>query len=185
MMYPKKPPNDNPHTGKQWHAQKSAFRPTAGQTSYAKRTAERKTMTAMKAKEKEMKDEKEDERQVWYTSCGASCYFWSIQLYSDAYKLSKTKEEPKRRGSGMRRWRRRCIGSEWRGWRGERNGISCWSLEGDDVACRRCWVDGFFWSTAFEEYSVHENDIYTRMRSSELYLKYVNCVQIVLCGWLI
>ena len=51
-------------TGKQWHAQKSAFRPTSGQTSYEKRTAGRKAMTAMKAKEKEMKDEKEEERQV-------------------------------------------------------------------------------------------------------------------------
>ena len=51
-------------TGKQWHAQKSAFRPTSGQTSYEKRTAERKAMNAMKAKEKEMKDEKEEERQV-------------------------------------------------------------------------------------------------------------------------
>lgn len=50
--------------GKQWHVQKSAFRPTAGQTSYDKRTAERKAMAAMKAMEKEMKDEKEDERQV-------------------------------------------------------------------------------------------------------------------------
>ena len=51
-------------TGKQWHVQKSAFRPTSGQTSYEKRTAERKAMNAMKAKEKEMKDEKEGERQV-------------------------------------------------------------------------------------------------------------------------
>ena len=51
-------------TGKQWHAQKSAFRPTSGQTSYEKRTAERKAMNAMKAKEREMKDEKEEERQV-------------------------------------------------------------------------------------------------------------------------
>lgn len=50
--------------GKHWHPQKSAFRPKAGQTSYEKRTAERKAMAAMKAKEKEMKDEKEDERQV-------------------------------------------------------------------------------------------------------------------------
>ncbi|MCJ1279394.1 hypothetical protein MMC21_007218 [Puttea exsequens] len=49
--------------GKQWHVKKSAFRPTAGQTSYEKRAAERKTNAAMKAKEKEMKDEKEDERQ--------------------------------------------------------------------------------------------------------------------------
>ena len=50
--------------GKQWHAQKSAFRLTSGQTSYEKRSAGRKAMTAMKAKEKEMKDEKEEERQV-------------------------------------------------------------------------------------------------------------------------
>ena len=55
---------NNYDTGKQWHAQKSAFRPTSGQTSYEKRTAGRKAMTAMKAKEQEMKDEKEDERQV-------------------------------------------------------------------------------------------------------------------------
>lgn len=54
----------NRGTGKQWHAQKSAFRPTSGQTSYEKRTAGRTAMTAMKAKEKEMKDEKEEERQV-------------------------------------------------------------------------------------------------------------------------
>lgn len=56
-------------TGKQWHAQKSAFRPTSGQTSYEKRAAGRKAMTAMRAKEKEMKDEKEDERQVRQDAC--------------------------------------------------------------------------------------------------------------------
>ena len=50
--------------GKQWHAQKSAFRPKAGQSSYEKRTQERKALAATKAKEKEMKDEKEEERQV-------------------------------------------------------------------------------------------------------------------------
>lgn len=49
--------------GKQWHAQKSAFRPKAGQTSFEKRTQERKSLAATKAKEKEMKDEKEEERQ--------------------------------------------------------------------------------------------------------------------------
>jgi len=50
--------------GKQWHDQKTAFRPKAGLTSYAKRTEERKALAAVKAKEKEMKDEKEAERQV-------------------------------------------------------------------------------------------------------------------------
>lgn len=54
--------------GKQWHAPKTAFRPTAGQTSYAKRTEDRKAMAAMKAKEKEMKDEKEAGRQVLLVS---------------------------------------------------------------------------------------------------------------------
>ena len=51
--------------GKHWHAQKSAFRPQAGYTSYSKRIDKRKAMEAMKAKEKEMKDEKEAVRQVW------------------------------------------------------------------------------------------------------------------------
>lgn len=51
-------------TGKHWHAQKSAFRPRAGQTSYSARSTERKAMEAMKAKEKEMKDEKAAEREV-------------------------------------------------------------------------------------------------------------------------
>ncbi|MCJ1429564.1 hypothetical protein MMC29_007479 [Sticta canariensis] len=49
--------------GKHWHAQKSAFRPKAGYTSYSKRINERKAMDAMKAKEKAMKDEKEAARQ--------------------------------------------------------------------------------------------------------------------------
>ncbi|TVY47212.1 rRNA-processing protein cgrA [Lachnellula cervina] len=43
-------------TGKQWHEPKSAFRPKAG-------NEERKFMAAVKAKEKEMKEEKEAERQ--------------------------------------------------------------------------------------------------------------------------
>lgn len=62
--HPLRKHTDSSDLGKQWHAQKSAFRPKAGHTSYEKRTQERKAMAAMKAKEKEMKDEKEDERQV-------------------------------------------------------------------------------------------------------------------------
>ncbi|EFE34851.1 uncharacterized protein ARB_06617 [Trichophyton benhamiae CBS 112371] len=50
--------------GKNWHAPKKAFRPTAGQTSYAKRLEERKAMAVMKEKEKEMKEEKEATRQA-------------------------------------------------------------------------------------------------------------------------
>ncbi|CAM1506549.1 Fc.00g061900.m01.CDS01 [Cosmosporella sp. VM-42] len=49
--------------GKQWHPLKKAFRPTAGLSSYEKRTKERALMNQVKAKEKEMKDEKEEERQ--------------------------------------------------------------------------------------------------------------------------
>jgi rRNA-processing protein CGR1 len=50
--------------GKQWHDNKTAFRPRANQTSWDKRTLERKTLAANKAKEKELKEEKEAERQV-------------------------------------------------------------------------------------------------------------------------
>lgn len=50
--------------GKQWHDNKTAFRPRANQTSWDKRTTERKALAAVKAKEKEMKEEKEAERQV-------------------------------------------------------------------------------------------------------------------------
>jgi rRNA-processing protein CGR1 len=50
--------------GKQWHETKKAFRPSAGQTSYAKRSALDKAKAVVKAQEKEMKDDKEAERQV-------------------------------------------------------------------------------------------------------------------------
>ncbi|KFY41311.1 hypothetical protein V494_03080 [Pseudogymnoascus sp. VKM F-4513 (FW-928)] len=49
--------------GKQWHSVKSAFRPKAGNGTYEKRNAERIAMNVIKAKEKEMKEEKEAERQ--------------------------------------------------------------------------------------------------------------------------
>lgn len=51
--------------GKQWHAPRQAFRPTSGLTSYEKRQKQRLEMDAMKAKEREMKEEKEAERKVW------------------------------------------------------------------------------------------------------------------------
>lgn len=62
--------------GKNWHAPKKAFRPTAGQTSYAKRLEERKAMAVMKEKEKEMKEEKEATRQV-------GCFYGLKYQYSD------------------------------------------------------------------------------------------------------
>ncbi|KAI9663603.1 MAG: hypothetical protein M1821_007093 [Bathelium mastoideum] len=49
--------------GKQWHQPRKAFRPSTGQTSYAKRTEQRKAQEIVKAKEREMKEEKEAERQ--------------------------------------------------------------------------------------------------------------------------
>ena len=54
------------HAGKQWHAPRSAFRPKASNTTYEKRNAQRVAMEAMKAKEREMKQEKENEKQVCY-----------------------------------------------------------------------------------------------------------------------
>jgi len=64
-------PSHSRRTGKQWHVQKSAFRPTAGQTSYAKRAEAQKAQTVVKAKEREMKEEKEAERQVCEQMPGA------------------------------------------------------------------------------------------------------------------
>lgn len=50
--------------GKDWHQPKKAFRPIAGQTAYAKRVARDSQVKEIKATEKEMKAEKEEERQV-------------------------------------------------------------------------------------------------------------------------
>jgi hypothetical protein len=55
-------------TGKQWHAPKKAFRPVSGLTPYEKRAKERIAMSAVKAKEKEMKEEKEAERKVGHSA---------------------------------------------------------------------------------------------------------------------
>lgn len=55
---------DIPIAGKQWHAPKKAFRPTAGLKTYEKRSQERALLAQIKAKEREMKDEKEQLRQV-------------------------------------------------------------------------------------------------------------------------
>ena len=61
--------------GKNWHENKAAFRPLAGQTSYAKRAAKQKQEAEVKKMEKEMKDEKEQERQV--------CFSFEIQSVND------------------------------------------------------------------------------------------------------
>jgi hypothetical protein len=57
-------PDSNQVLGKQWHAPRAAFRPKMGNDTYEKRQHERVAMAAMKAKEKEMKEEKEAERVV-------------------------------------------------------------------------------------------------------------------------
>ncbi|KAF1812380.1 hypothetical protein P152DRAFT_33757 [Eremomyces bilateralis CBS 781.70] len=51
--------------GKNWHEPKTAFRPTAGLTSFAKRMAKQKALDSVKAKEREMKEEKAASRQKW------------------------------------------------------------------------------------------------------------------------
>lgn len=51
-------------SGKNWHDSKKAFRPSAGLTSYAKRVEARKHQEAVKEREREMREEKETERQV-------------------------------------------------------------------------------------------------------------------------
>lgn len=53
-----------PTVGKFWHENKKPFRPTAGLGTYEKRAEERTAREAMKAREKEMKDEKEASRSV-------------------------------------------------------------------------------------------------------------------------
>ena len=50
--------------GKQWHEPKKAFRPASGLTSFEQRVKMRVAQAATKAKEKELKEEKEAERQV-------------------------------------------------------------------------------------------------------------------------
>jgi rRNA-processing protein CGR1 len=51
-------------SGKQWHAPRKAFRPGSGLTSYEQRAKQRLADAVTKAKEKEMKEEKEVERKV-------------------------------------------------------------------------------------------------------------------------
>lgn len=51
-------------SGKNWHDSKKPFRPSAGLTSYSKRLEARKHQEAVKEREREMKEEKEAERQV-------------------------------------------------------------------------------------------------------------------------
>ncbi|KIV85812.1 hypothetical protein PV11_01468 [Exophiala sideris] len=66
--------------GKNWHAPKKPFRPTAGQTAYAKRKEHDQIKQATKVREREMKDEKEQERNS------------RIQAIKDRRKAKEEKE---------------------------------------------------------------------------------------------
>lgn len=55
---------NNTRLGKQWHAPKKAFRPGSGLTPYEQRAKARVAQAAAKAKERELKEEKEAERKV-------------------------------------------------------------------------------------------------------------------------
>jgi hypothetical protein len=103
-------PNHVP-AGKQWHAPRSAFRPSAGLSSYEKRKHERVATAAMKAKEKEMKDEKEAERQVC-TLPSSSTQDTADDCHRDECKPLKRKEQPRKSVRGTRSWPRRCTRSE-------------------------------------------------------------------------
>ena len=50
--------------GKAWHNPSKAFRPTSGQTSYAKRVVRQAQEAETKKIEKEIKEDKEAEREV-------------------------------------------------------------------------------------------------------------------------
>ena len=88
-------------TGKQWHPQKSAFRPTSGKTSYEKRIAGLKAMTAMKAKEKGMKDEKEGERQVLQDVSLCMCRYIAEGKLSEAHASDQRKKSHERREGAL------------------------------------------------------------------------------------
>ncbi|KAL4748786.1 hypothetical protein BDW72DRAFT_179506 [Aspergillus terricola var. indicus] len=50
--------------GKNWHDDKKPFRPNGGLTSYTKRAAARKQQEAVKEHEKELREDREAERQA-------------------------------------------------------------------------------------------------------------------------
>ena len=96
------------YTGKQWHDNKTPFRPRSNQSSFEKRTAERKALAAVKAKEKEMKDEKEAERQVRFKK---PCELLILMPPSDESTRSARSALLRRSANASRRWRRRCTRS--------------------------------------------------------------------------
>lgn len=74
---------------------------------------DKKTRDTVKAKEKEMKAEKEAERQV-RRPITASCLH--LLIYRSAgYKESKTNGQLRPRRNDMRNLQRRCTGNVWSG----------------------------------------------------------------------
>lgn len=115
--------------GKQWHATKTPFRKNAGLTSFAKRAEERKARDAIKAKEKEMKDEKEAERQVGVHRENREeedCMLTDNSVALKPFALS-ARQRPKRNATPL--WRRRCTKSVWSVSRGGRSATRCLSPE--------------------------------------------------------
>ena len=109
--------------GKQWHAQKKAFRPTAGLSTFEKRSKDRALMAQMKAKEKEMKDEKEAERQV-FTASSKCRGTRQLTIHSAGLIASGKRGLRRRRRSGMKRWPRKCTANVWRDSSGRRRETS-------------------------------------------------------------
>jgi hypothetical protein len=86
-------------TGKQWHEPRKAFRPASGLTSYEKRAKDRVAQTLVKAKEKELKDEKESERQVrWFHSSRGGHQGRRLISFPNAETHYRAKREACRQG---------------------------------------------------------------------------------------
>lgn len=72
-------------------------------------------MAAVKAKEKEMKEEKEADRQVGNAPKLRFGIFGAEFANRQGYSLSRINVLGKKRKPGMRSWRRRCTGNELSG----------------------------------------------------------------------
>ena len=81
----------------------------------------------MKAKEKEMKDEKEEDRKVRLPHAVENYHFdtdYHSKQISVAYKPLRTRDLPRKSARDSRRWPRRCTRSGWSDLSGRRRGTS-------------------------------------------------------------
>lgn len=70
--------------------------------------------SAMKAKEKELKEEKEEERQVRLPHTALNPVGSTLIFdYRNEYKPSRTNEQRRRSVKDTRNWLRRCTRSAW------------------------------------------------------------------------